>query len=247
MAIDWTVFLIGVPAVIFAGISKGGFGSGASFLAGAILALVIDPATALGIMLPVLMLMDATSLRPYWRKWDPGAARWMILGGVPGVALGAWFFTLVSIDVIRFLIGLVCLLFLAWTFWPKRGLERAGMGERWGLAFGAAAGFTSFVSHAGGPAAIIYLLSRKLDKTTYQATTVLVFAVLNVAKAVPYVALGFFSPETLLMGALLAPAALLGVWLGVVAHYAIPERVFFALTYVLLAVTGSRLIWVAVT
>jgi uncharacterized membrane protein YfcA len=51
-----------------------------------------------------------------------------------------------------------------------------------------------------------------------------------------------------MMGSLLlAPFALIGAWLGVKAHYWIPERLFFGLTYVLLLFTGVRLIWVALT
>jgi len=44
---------------------------------------------------------------------------------------------------------------------------------------------------------------------------------------------------------LLAPFALLGAWLGVRAHYMVPERAFFGLTYIVLAITGVRLIWIA--
>ena len=44
-----------------------------------------------------------------------------------------------------------------------------------------------------------------------------------------------------------APFALLGTWLGVKAHHLVPERAFFALTYVLLMVTGSKLIWAGLT
>ena len=57
-------FLIAAPAVIFAGISKGGFGSGVAFVSAAILALVIEPGEALAIMLPLLMLIDLVTLRP---------------------------------------------------------------------------------------------------------------------------------------------------------------------------------------
>ena len=59
-------FLIAAPAVVFAVISKGGFGSGVAFVSAAILALVIEPGEALAIMLPLLMLIDLVTLRPYW-------------------------------------------------------------------------------------------------------------------------------------------------------------------------------------
>jgi uncharacterized membrane protein YfcA len=61
---DFTFFAIAIPAVLFAGVSKGGFGAGASFAATPILALVLPPEMALGILLPLLMLADVTTLGP---------------------------------------------------------------------------------------------------------------------------------------------------------------------------------------
>ena len=109
------------------------------------------------------------------------------------------------------------------------------------------AGFTSFVSHAGGPPAAVYLLSLKPDKTEYQANTVLIFTAINVFKFVPYAYLGMFTTETFKANLALAPFALLGAWLGVKAHHMVPERAFFLLTYVLLVLTGSKLIWDGLT
>ncbi|WP_425040781.1 sulfite exporter TauE/SafE family protein [Primorskyibacter sp. S187A] len=250
IALDTNFFLIAVPAVIFAGISKAGFGSGAAFASASILALVLPPGQALGIMLPLLMLVDVFSLKPYWGKWAKPEARALILGGLPGVALGIALWRVANDDMLRFLIGAVSLAFVAWQLAKARGLIRIrkGAGSSWiGYLAGTVAGFTSFVSHAGGPPAAVYLLSRGLEKTTYQATTVLVFWVINVAKFVPYAFLGIFTVETLMIDLYLIPAALVGTWLGVYAHRFVSESVFFAITYVLLSLTGSKLIWDALT
>ncbi|MGR3697523.1 MAG: sulfite exporter TauE/SafE family protein, partial [Roseovarius sp.] len=77
MSID--VIAIGVFAALLAGVSKGGFGSGASFAGAAILALFVSPAMALGIMLPILMLIDVATLRPYWRQWGRVEVAMLIL------------------------------------------------------------------------------------------------------------------------------------------------------------------------
>ena len=120
--------------------------------------------------------------------------------------------------------------------------------RRWGaLLAGCVGGFTSFVSHAGGPPVAVYLLAQRLDKTMYQATTVLTFWAINIAKVLPYTFLGIFTAETLKADAILAPFALLGAWLGVLAHRFVSERVFFGITYVALTLTGSKLIWDALT
>jgi uncharacterized membrane protein YfcA len=250
MNLDVNFFLVAVPAVMFAGISKGGFGSGAAFAATPLLALVVDPRLALGFMLPLLMLIDVATLRPYWRKWHWPSARLLMLGSLPGTALGVALYSVANADVFRFLIGVMALGFVAFQMARARGLVRpaarpAGTGA--GLVAGAVAGFTSFVSHAGGPPVAIYLLSQRLAKTAFQATTVVVFFVVNLTKAGPYAALGLFTPETLWANLLLAPAALAGAWLGVRAHRIMPERVFFGIAYTLLAITGTKLIWDALT
>ncbi|MGR3503049.1 sulfite exporter TauE/SafE family protein [Pseudaestuariivita sp.] len=250
MELSWTFLAIAGPAVVFAGISKGGFGSGAAFAAASILALVIEPGQALGIMLPLLMLIDALTLRPYWRQWDWAAARVMIAAGLPGVALGAVFYQWASADAIRLVIGGMSLLYVASQL--KRIIapeppERRKLPLWVGALAGCVTGFTSFVSHAGGPPAAVYLLSLGLSKTAYQASSVLIFWAINIFKFVPYAFLGIFTLDTAKANVVLAPFAVLGTFLGVWLHRKIPERAFFLVAFSLLTVTGGKLIWDALT
>ncbi|WOI56904.1 sulfite exporter TauE/SafE family protein [Palleronia sp. LCG004] len=248
MELTASFFAVAIPATIFAGISKGGFGSGAAFVATVLLVLVVSPAEALAVMLPLLMLMDATALRPYWRKWDGMAARWLVLGAVPGVVIGAMIFTVAPADVIALLIGVVALSFVAFQLVRSRGwLSLSGLpgGGGAGAFWGAVAGFTSFISHAGGPPAAVYLLSRGVGKERYQATTVIVFWAINLMKFALYAVLGTFSSATALADLVLAPFAILGVTLGVWLHRRVPERLFFGLTYAFLVAASLRLVWSA--
>ncbi len=250
LELDLAFFAVAGPAVLFAGVSKGGFGSGAAFAGASILALVVEPGLALGVMLPMLMLIDAAALRPYWRKWRWPETRLLILGALPGVVLGATLYQVANADVLRVMIGAISLGFVGWQVGRAQGWIRAAsspLGQGAGAVAGLVAGFTSFVSHAGGPPAAVYLLSRGLTKTEYQACTVLLFWVINVAKFIPYAFLGMFTVETGLANLALAPFALAGAWLGVKAHRLVPERAFFALTYLLLVVTGTKLIWDGLT
>ena len=126
-------------------------------------------------------------------------------------------------------------------------IARYHMPDWAGYWFGMLGGFTTFISHAGGPPVAVFLLSRGISKTQYQATTVLLFWVLNIAKFVPYAFLGLFTAQTFLANLVLAPFALIGTWLGVRAHHLVSEKLFFGLTYVLLLLTGSKLIWDGLT
>ena len=248
--LDPFFLLIAAPAVTFAGISKAGFGSGAAFVSAAVLALFVDPGLALGVMLPLLMLIDVAALKPYWRRWDPASAKGLVIGAVPGVALAAFVYSVVNDDAVRLLIGAICLAFVAYQWARQAGVLRVpdfAFSRPWSWVAGAAAGFTSFVSHAGGPPVAVFLLGQGMDKTRYQATSVIVFWAINILKFIPYAFLGIFTLQSLLADLILAPFALLGAWLGVRAHWLVPERAFFALTYVLLVATGARLIWLALT
>lgn len=244
------IYLIAVPALVFLGISKGGFGSGADFVATAILALVLPPGQVLGLMLPILMLMDLANLRAYWGRWDSRATRLLFIGSVPGVALGVLFFGVVDDDAVRLLIGAIAVLFVLWRTGLNRGWISPGRhapGRPVGLAAGLVAGFASFISHGGGPAAAAYLLSLRLEKTVFQATTAIVFFAVNILKLGAYAGLGLFSADLLAADLVLIPVALFGIWLGIRAHHIVPEAAFFRLAHVILLVAGGALIWEGLT
>lgn len=250
MLSDPTTVLLIVTGVLFAGVSKGGFGSGAAFAATPLIAMAVDPGLALGVMLPLLMLMDVAGLKAYWKQWHALSAKALILGGIPGVALGALLWQVANADVFRLLIGAVAIGFVVYQLLREAGLLKIPTRPfAWGpgLLTGVAGGFTSFISHAGGPPVAVFLLAQGMGKTAFQATTVVTFWAINIFKFIPYAALGIFTQETLTVNVVMAPVALLGVWLGIKAHRMVPERLFFRITYVLLTVTGSKLIWDAFT
>jgi uncharacterized membrane protein YfcA len=243
---DPIFFAFAIPAVLMSGISKGGFGSSAAFASVPVLAVVLDPISAVALMLPLLLVMDFWNLRSYWRQWDNQATRVMICGGTVGTGVGVFVFANVDADLLRLAIGLIALWFVATSILRRLGVlaQRATpMGWVLGLFWSVVAGLTSFISHAGGPPASIYLLSRGLGKTTFQATTVLVFTVLNILKLPGYFGLGIITKETLTVDILLAPVAVLGAFIGVKLHHRVPEGPFFILIYIALTFTGSKLIY----
>jgi len=250
MEFDAAFFALALPAAFISGVAKGGFGGGAAFVATAILAVFLDPTTALGIMLPLLIVADVATLRPFWGKWHWPSASALIIGGVPGILLGALLYKSTNPDILRVLIGCISLGFVAFQVAKSQGwllVEPAKFSKRNGVIAGVISGFTSFVSHAGGPPAALFLLSQGMGKTTYQATTVIAFAVVNAMKAVPYGFLGVYNWDTLTADLYMLPFMIIGVVVGVYAHRAMPERYFFLLTYALLLGAGVKLIFDGLT
>ena len=234
-----------VAAVLISGVSKGGFGGGLGFVATPMLALVATPATAAGIMLPLLVLMDQAGMVAWWRKWSWPAARAVLPPAAVGIGVGALAFGSVPVDGLRFGLGLIAVLFLLFQIARARGWAppaRGGRGLRAAI-WGWAAGFTSTISHAGGPPITIYLLGEKLTKGQWQASTVLIFWSINLMKIGPYAALGALDFSTLSTSAMLAPVAGVGVWIGMKLHRLVPERVYFRAMAGLLGLTGAKLLW----
>jgi uncharacterized membrane protein YfcA len=248
--LDAAFWMVALPAILISAVSKGGFGGGAGFVSAPLLALVMPPAEAVGLLLPLLMLMDVISLRPYWWKWDWRHSRLLMLGGVPGTLLGWWIFDSISPDGVRLMVGLTALAFVLFQIARVRGWIKPperNPGPAKGLFWGSVTGLTSFISHAGAPPASMYLLGVGLDKTTYQASTVLVFWWVNLIKLPAYLDTGMLNRGLVPAILMLAPIGVGGVFLGVWAHRRISDAVFFRLTYILLAVTGAKLVYDALS
>ncbi len=109
------------------------------------------------------------------------------------------------------------------------------------------AGFTSFVSHTGGPPYQMWTLPLGLKKTVFAGTATIAFAYVNMLKLPFYLQLGQVNIGSLKIAAMLAPVAIVAVFGGVKIVKILPEKLFFRLvTWTLLAIS-SKLIWGALT
>ena len=225
-----------IVAVLILGVAKGGFAGGIGLVAVPLMSLTIEPVRAAGILLPILMLMDVVALRPWWGQWDWRNLATLAPGAVAGTAIGFATFDHLSPDALRVLVGTIALVYsLRWWLGRASGAKREPSLRR-GTLWGGLAGFTSFGVHAGGPPVQVYLLSQRLDKNTFQATTVAFFFAINWLKLGPYAWLGQFDTSNLLASALLAPLAPVGIALGAYLHHRIDEQRFFRIVYAALSV-----------
>jgi uncharacterized membrane protein YfcA len=232
-----------IPAVLLVGISKGGFGSGAGIFATPLMALTIPIPQAAAIMLPILIVMDGVGLWAYRGKFSRENLRLILAGGVLGIGLGALTFRYLSDAWIRLALGAISVGFVLHYYGLRAGARPASPSRAKGFFWSTVAGFTSTISHAGGPPLSIYLLPLRLDKAILVGTTVIFFAVINLVKLVPYAWLDLFDPRNLSTSAALAPLAPVGIWTGYHLARRVNEVVFYRICYGLLFVVGLRLLW----
>lgn len=245
MLTDPMFYAVSLPAVLLFGIAKGGFGGGLGVVAVPLMALVMSPVQAAGILLPILCLMDLLSLWAYRGKWVWPELRVLVPASLLGIVAGTLLFGLMSAAMVRLIVGMVALLFSLHYWYHRQRTDSAPtryLPRSVGLLGGAGAGFTSFIAHAGGPPVSMYLLRRPLNRTDFVATTAVFFAVVNYVKLAPYAWLGQLHADNLTASLVLAPIAPIGIALGVWLHKRVSDRSFFAIVYVVLFFVSLKLI-----
>ena len=236
-------YAVAVPAVLITGLSKSGFASGLGSLATPMMALTMPVPQAAAIMLPLLMVMDATGLQQLWRERDPALVRLLVPAGLAGIAIGTLLFGVLSAKAVAGLVGGMTLAFLAQRllFPPRAGGAPA---SRWvGRLCAVIAGFTSFVAHAGGPPISAFVLPLRLQPRVLSGTLAVFFAAINAAKWIPYAALGLIDLRNMGTALVLMPLAPLGVWAGVWLVRRVDSTWFYRLAYGGMAATGIKLLW----
>ncbi|MDF2365758.1 sulfite exporter TauE/SafE family protein [Sneathiella sp.] len=245
---DPVFYLIAVPVVLLIGISKGGFAGSLGLLSVPLLSLLISPVQAAAIILPILCVMDIFGLLAYRRTADWRNLGYLLPGAFIGILIGYLLFSYLSADFIKILLGVICVVFTLNHYIRKVPADhkvKASLSR--GSFWGAIAGFTSFVAHAGGPPLQFYMLPQKLDKTLYVGTSVWFFFAINYVKLIPYGLLGQFSIENIGTSLVLLPLAPLGIWMGVKAHKMVSEVLFYRIAYVLVLLIGGKLLWDGLT
>jgi uncharacterized membrane protein YfcA len=235
---------IAVIAVLIVGLSKAGLLGGLGVVGVPLLTLVMAPRDAAGMMLPVLLCMDAVAIWMYRKECDWSLLKIMLPGAAIGTLIGWALWAFVSDAVVLLMVGVVTLLFVLDAVFPiRKKLEGLPPSKPWGTFWGGVAGFTSFISHTGGPPFQIYVLPRKLAPALYAGTTAFFFAIVNTAKLVPYYFLGQLNVQNLTMSAALAPVGIIGVFLGVYLVRRIDARLFYRIAYWLVFLLALQLIW----
>lgn len=226
------------------GLAKGGF-AGLGAAAMPILALVMDPVAAAGMLLPILMVQDLVSVWAFRKSYDSTTLWIMLPGAVVGIGLGWLLAAAVNPDAVRGMVGFIALAFGTYRLLPvlNRPLSVTGPAPDWmGTIMGALAGFTSQVAHAGGPPFQIWALSRRFPHHVFVGTSSIFFAVINWVKVPAYAALGQFNAANMTLTALFLPLAIASTMLGVWMVKRVSAARFNTLINVLMVVVGFELL-----
>lgn len=234
-----------VLAAISVGMAKGGLPM-VSSLSVPLLAGVMNPVAAAGLLLPVYIVSDMFGLWAWRKEFDRRVLMIVAPAAVLGIALGWATASVVSDRMVGLLVGVIGSVFALNAIFRRPAVAEPSPPETGkGIFWGTIAGFTSFVSHSGGPPWQVYALPLGMSKTVFAGTSTILFAFINAVKLVPYYALGQLSPANLGVAVMLMAPAALAVLAGVWAVRVIPQVLFFRIVIWALLAISLRLIWQA--
>src|SRR5262245_33998109 len=209
-----------------------------------ILALVISPVKAAALLLPIFVVSGMFGLWAYRREFDRRNLRILLPPAIVGIAIGWATASRVSDRAVGLMVGIIGVVFCmnAWRMRNAPPAPKPADVPR-GVLWGTIMGFTSFVSHTGGPPYQVYVLPQQLPKTVYAGTTTIAFAVVNAVKLLPYWALGQLRVANLKTSLWLMPVAIVGAIVGIRLVRVLPQRVYFTFVQVMLFLVSLKLIY----
>ncbi|HEX5379188.1 MAG TPA: sulfite exporter TauE/SafE family protein [Phenylobacterium sp.] len=247
MITDLLFYLFAVPAVILLGLAKGGF-AGIGVVAVPLMALAVSPVLAASITLPILIVQDVVSVWSFRKTWNGRILALMLPSAAVGIFGGYALAAYVKPAAVELAVGAISVAFAIQRLWVERASapvrEAAPEGVPWrGVLAGMAAGFTSQVSHAGGPPFQMYVLPKRLPRDVFIGTSSLFFAAVNWMKVPAYAALGQFTRQAMTTAAVLLPLAIASTYAGVWLVRRVPAQKFYRVIYLLLIAVGGKLAW----
>jgi uncharacterized membrane protein YfcA len=242
---DPLFYLVATLAILLVGLAKGGFsGMGAASMP--LLTLVMDPIEAAAMLLPILLVQDVVGIWSFRKTFDRTILYYMVPGAAIGI-FGGWLMaSMVNVDWVKAMVGIISLLFGVQRLFALSGVQprfSRPLPEWVGSIWGVVAGFTSHIAHAGGPPFQAWTLGRGMSPVVYAGTGAIFFFIVNLLKVPAYAALGQFDQHNLmLLAALFMPLAALSTVLGVICVKRIAPDRFHLIVSLLMIAVGAELI-----
>ena len=241
-----TEFIVLCAAVLGASTLQAATGIGFGIIAGPVLLVVMNDATAIQVSV-VLNLLIALLLAPaLYRLADRRVLMSLALGVLLGSPLGLLIYMNLDLAALKVLAGLAVLFTLVMLM-RRRGAEvpgqypvQPGRSER--VVVGIIAGTMGGSLAMPGPVPAAWMAARHFEKERVRATVLLMFVVAYTVALVLQHALVGLAKSTLVESAMLAPAVVAGVILGHVSSKRITERTFRVLLMAVLAATVALLL-----
>lgn len=154
--------------MLLAGFIQGFSGFGSVLLSLPLLALFLEPKTAIPLLALVGLLLTMLLLFPLWKDLEGRRVLPLLLGAAPGVPLGVFILKVLNGPVILAVIGTVLVLYALYGL-VSRGTKKE-LGKGWAYMTGFISGCFGGAFSASGPPVIVYITLQPWSKELIKAT-----------------------------------------------------------------------------
>jgi uncharacterized membrane protein YfcA len=224
-----TILLILMLCGIFIGFAKTGV-STFGLITVVVLTMVLPAKTAVGLMLPALIVGDLVAVIYYRRtvvwKYLFSLLPWVLIGLLGGYMV----LVFVENHELSLLMGVLILTLIVLQLLRERfgflGMNEVPSSMVFTIMMGGLAGFATMIGNVAGVIMAIYLLSVRLPKQEFVGTGAWFFLFVNVIKVPFYMHLNMINLNSLTHNLWMVPAVLLGAYLGIKILPRIPQKWF---------------------
>lgn len=232
-----TSLLVALLAALLAGSVSGLTGFGLALISVPLLLFVYQPQTVVFVTFALSVLINAAVVWDSFRDADLRLVAGLLVPAFVGVALGTEALRLIDPLLIRLLVGAVVVLSAGLLI---RNVRLPGAGTLWGtLVAGGTSGALSTATGLAGPPIVLLLASRGYAKHAFRGSSALYFLVVSAFALALLPLRGLVEPSDWPLALILAPAALIGKYLGTSILKRVSESAFHKLTLVLTFATGA--------
>lgn len=210
-------------------------------------ALLFGAKYSTGIVLILLCFADLTAVLYYRKAFLWSEVKKLLPLAVVGLIVGLLLGNVIDDSAFKITMGISIIAGIIVMLWLERlSVEKQNLivENKWYAPFfGFILGFSTMIGNAAGPALSVYMLSKKLDKITFAATSAWFIMILNFTK-VPLQAFVWhnLSWSGFYLNLMAVPFILLGGFIGIKIVKIIPEKTFRYLIMTLVTISAILLI-----
>lgn len=234
MSLEWLILL---PCALVASLAAAFLGTGAAVILLPILTAVFGVRDAVPLYALVQFSGNLARIGFNWRDIDWAVVWRFALGALPAAVLGAWLFTVLPDVALTRLLGAFLLLSVLWRHAARRSSERRFPVNGF-VPVGSAFALVSSLVGSAGPFVVPFYVGYGLVRSAFIGTEAAGTAFVHIFKLASYEIWQGIPATVWLHGLLLAPAMLLGAWLGRRWLKRVSETVFLHLVDVVLLLFG---------
>ena len=237
-------YLIAVACAFILGAGKAGI-RGIGILAVPVMAILFGSKASTGIVLPILIMGDIFAVW-YYKSY----AKWKYLfkllpWAVIGILIGVWLGDSLPEEQFKYAMGSIILISVLVLFWWDRQVVKTVPDYLWFAALmGLVAGFSTMVGNLAGAFVNLYILTMRLPKNEFIATTAWFFFLVNWFKVPFHIWVwGTITVDTFMLNLMLLPGIVIGLYAGVKLVRIIKDDMYRQLILWLTAI-GAVLIFI---